>query len=147
MDADKAPQYASTPLDLLGVLAADHKSNNPVTEAVPTLADTLKGKRPEVATAAARVLGKLNSADGERALAGVALASDTDAALRSVFFDSLAESAKRTGNSLDASVVTSLIKEVGSESDAKVRLSAATALGALNVASNQASSLILQDAK
>ncbi len=147
LDADKATQYASTALDLLGMLAADHKSIYAVTEAVPTLSDTLKDKRPEVATAAARVLGKLNSADGERALAAAALASDTDASLRVVFLDSLAESAKRTGNSLDAAVVTSLIKEVSGESDAKAKLSAATALGALNVASNQASTLILQNAK
>ena len=56
----------------------------------------------------------------------------------------VAESAKHTGNALDASAVNSLIKVVQTEKDPAVRLAAATALGALNVPSNQASTLILQ---
>ena len=109
--------------------------------------DALKDKRPEIVTAAAKVIGELNSPDGERALAAMALAPETDAALRVTFFQQLAESAKRTGNALDASAINGIIKAVSANPDAKARLAAATALGALNVPSNQASTLILQQSK
>jgi hypothetical protein len=147
VDADRATQFAATALELLGMLAADHRSIYPINEAVPMLAEALRDKRPEIATAATRVLGKINSADGEKALANAALAGEADASLRVVYFEGLAEAAKHTGNALDAAVVNSLIKAVGSESDPKVKQAAARALGALNVPSNQASTLILQQAK
>ena len=59
----------------------------------------------------------------------------------------LAESAKHTGNALDSAQIASIIKVVGGDADANVRTSAARALGALNVPSNQASALILQQIK
>ena len=147
ISADAATQYATTALDLLGTLAADHKTIYNVSEAVPTLVDSLKDKRPEIVTASARVLGEMNSSDGEQALATSALNPETTGATRIMFFQQLAESAKRTGNQLDANVINNLIKVVSSDPDAKTRIAAATALGALNVPSNQASTLILQQAK
>jgi HEAT repeat protein len=147
VNAEKAAQYSATAIDLLGRLAADHHSIYPVTEAVPTLSDALHDKRSEIATGAARDLGQLNSADAQRALATIALAGDTDPAMRVIFLDALAESAKRTGLAIDAPMISSLIKLVSSDSDAKVKTAAATALGALNVPSNQASTLILQQSK
>lgn len=147
LSPEDASKYAARALELLGMLAADHRSIYSVSEAVPTLIDALKDKRPEIVTAAAKDLGEMDSADGQRALAGAALAPDADAALKIVFFDQLAESAKHTGNALDASAVDAVIKVVSSEPDAKTRDSAARALGALNVPSNQASTLILQQAK
>ncbi len=147
LDADKATAFALEGLKLLGNLSADHHSIFTVGEAVPTLSDALKDKRPEIATAAANVLGNINSPEGERALATAAL-SDVDAALRIIYFDALAESAKRSGNALDGSMVNALIKVVGSaDTDPKLRMAAARALGALNVPSNQASYLILQQSK
>ncbi len=145
--ADDASKFSLEALHLLDVLASDHHSIYSVTEAVPTLIDALRDKRAEVATAAAGVLGKLNSPEAERALAAAALSADADAALRITFFNQLAESAKRTGNSLDADSVSSLIKAVSTGPDAKLQLAAAGALGALNVPSNQASTLILNQAK
>jgi HEAT repeat protein len=148
VDAEKASQYATTALDLLSTLASDHHSIFQAGEAVPALSDALRDKRPEIATGAARVLGKINSQDGERALAQAALNTEGDPALRVVFMDGLAESAKRTGNALDAPAINSLIKVVSApDTDPKLRNAAATALGALNVPSNQASTLILQQAK
>lgn len=147
LDAERAAQYSATAIDLLGTLAADHHSIFQVNEAVPTLAEALRDKRTEIATGAARVLGKINSQDGERALAQSALSSEGDPALRVVFMEALAESAKRTGNALDAPAINTLIRIVSSETDPKMRTAAATALGALNVPSNQASTLILEQAK
>jgi HEAT repeat protein len=137
-------KYAATALDLLGVLAADHRSIYNIGDAVPALINTLKDKDAGVAGAAAKVLGQLDNADAQKALADAALASDAPAALRAPYLSALAESAKRTGNTLDASEVNSLIKIVQTETDPTVRTAAATALGALNVPSSQASDLILQ---
>jgi len=147
-DGEKATKFALGALERLANIATDHRSIYQVTEAVPTLTEALRDKRPEVATGAARVLGKLNSQEGERALAQLALNDGGDGALRAVFFEELANSAKNTGNVLDAAMVNNLIKFVSAEStDPKLRLKAAIALGALNVPSNQASALLLQQAK
>jgi hypothetical protein len=146
--AESANAFALTALRLLDMLASDHRSIYSANEATVTLIDALRDKRPEVVAAAAGVIGKLNSAEGERALALAALNTDADAALRVTFFHNLAESAKRTGNALDGAQVTAVIKIVTSaEGDAKVRDASAEALGALNVPSNQASTLILQQAR
>ncbi|HUO10571.1 MAG TPA: hypothetical protein VM008_19875 [Phycisphaerae bacterium] len=141
--AGDAAKYAATSLDLLGVLTADHKSIYDINDAVPALMGTLKDKDSNVATKGAQVLGQLNNADAQKALANAALASETQAALKATFLTSLAESAKHTGNTLDASQVNSLIKIVQTESDPAIHLAAATALGALNVPSNQAANLIM----
>ena len=137
-------KYAATSLDLLGMLAADHKSIYNINDAVPALIGTLKNKDAAVATHGAQVLGSLNNPEAQKALANTALASETTGALKASLLNSLAESAKHTGNTLDAVQVNSLIKVVQTEADPATRLAAATALGALNVPSNQASNLILE---
>lgn len=146
-DADDAGKVTATALELLKDLAADHKSIYNVNDALPALTAALRDKNAAVASGAAGVIGHLNSPEGQKALAAAALSSDTDAALRAPFFVALAESAKRTGNALDSAAVNSLIKVVSTESDAATKDAAATALGALNVPSNQASALILQQVK
>lgn len=148
IDADAATAYAQTAIQLLGFLAADHASIYNVNDAVPVLVAALKDKRPEVITASAGVLSQLNNTDAQKALAQVALAEATPANLRGTLLLSLAESAKRTGNALDNDSIDTLIKLVANKTlDAETRSAAATALGALNVPSNQASTLILQQAK
>jgi hypothetical protein len=144
---DDAGKVTATALDLLKSLAADHKSIYNVNDALPALTAALRDKNAAVAGGAAGVIGHLNSPEGQKALATAALSPDTDAALRAPFFLALAESAKRTGNALDSAAVNSLIKVVSTESDAPTKEAAATALGALNVPSNQASTLILQQVK
>jgi hypothetical protein len=144
---ENASSYAITALQLLDMLASDHRSIYSVNEAVPTLIEAIKDKRAEVVTAAAGVLGKLNSPEAQKALSDAALGA-TDKDMQITFFSQLAESAKRTGNTLDASAINNIIKIVADTTlDGKVRISAATALGALNVPSNQASTLILQQAR
>jgi HEAT repeat protein len=136
--------YVKTSLALLQTIGADHKSIYSINDAVPALSNAIKDTDAGVVTAAANVLGELNNADAQRTLASAALASDASAALRAPLLDAVAESAKHTGNALDASAVNSLIKIVETEKDPAIRIAAATALGALNVPSNQASTLILQ---
>jgi hypothetical protein len=146
LTAEEANTMSLTALHLLGTLAEDHRSIYAVGEATETLIGALKDKRPAVVAASASVIGKLNSPEGQRALATLAL-RDGEAGARAALFDDLAESAKRTGNALDGSQVSALIKIVTSDTEGKVRTSAAQALGALNVPSNQASVLILQQTR
>jgi hypothetical protein len=136
--------YVKTSLDLLHTIGADHKSIYSINDAIPALSNAIKASDAAVVTDAANILGELNNADAQRTLASAALASDVNAALRAPLFNAVAESAKHTGNALDASAVNSLIKVVQTEKEPAVRTAAATALGALNVPSNQASTLILQ---
>ena len=144
--AEAANAMSLTSLELLAMLAGDHRSIYGVVEATDTLIGALKDKRPEVVVAAAAVIGKLNSPEAERALATLALA-DGVPATRTTLFLSLEESAKRTGNALEATQVRDLIKIVTTEGDGKLRAAAAGALGALNVPSNQAGKLILQQVR
>ncbi len=75
-----SPEYVKTAVELLQMLAADHKSIYNVADAVPALSNAIKGSDATVVTAAANVLGELNSADAQRSLASAALASDANAA-------------------------------------------------------------------
>ncbi len=147
LDPEKANAFALTALKLLSGLAADHATIYKVEDALPTLIDALKDKRTDVAIGASVVLGQLNNAEAQRSLATIALSGDTDASLKPAFFTAVAESAKRTGDVLDSATINGLIKLLGSDADAATKLAAATALGALNVPSNQASTLILNQAK
>ncbi|MEI8197176.1 MAG: hypothetical protein WCI73_14860, partial [Phycisphaerae bacterium] len=148
IDTAAATAYAQTAIGLLASLAVDHATIYNVAETLPALSDALKDKRPEISAAAAGVLGQLNNADAQKALANVALADGVDAALRGPFLVALAESAKKTGNKLDDATIEKLIKLVSAkETEPAIKKAAATALGALNVASNQASVLILQQVK
>ncbi|HVS70982.1 MAG TPA: HEAT repeat domain-containing protein [Phycisphaerae bacterium] len=147
LNPDQAKNFTTTAIDLLNTLAEDHKSIYNVADALPALTAALKDKNPAVASGAATVIGHLNSSDGQQALAAAALSPDLDTSLRAPFFIALAESAKRTGNALDSAAVNNLIKEVSTETDLPTKNAAATALGALNVPSNQASALILQQVK
>jgi len=148
IDPAAATTYATTAISLLGTLAADHACIYNVTDALPALIDALKDKRPEVLTATAGVLGLMNSPEAQKALAPVALADQADNAVRISLLNSLAESARRAGNNLDSDTTAALIKIVSTpEVDAAVRGAAAAALGALNLTTNQASTLILQQSK
>ena len=147
VDQTAATNYALTAIKSLGMLAVDKASIYKVTEALGALTDALRDKRSEVVVAAAGVLGQLGSPDAQKAIAVVALADNPDNAVRIALFNALAESAKHTGDVLDATSIAQLIKVLTTETDPAVRNAAATALGALNVPSNQAAPLILQQAK
>jgi hypothetical protein len=150
LDKTAAAAYSLSAINSLLALSNDHASIYRVEDAQPALTDAIRDvKRPEIAIAAAGVLGKFNrgaeAADAQRSLTNAALSVDiTDNAVRIALFDSVAESARRNGNQLDAQQIDKLIKTVSSDQDLTVRAASARALGALNVPSNQASNLILQ---
>jgi len=148
LDAKAATEFSLRALKILGNLAADHASIYRVDDASAALQEALKDpKRADVASAAAVVLGELSKPDDQRALAAIALIADTDPAVRTASFIALAQSAKRLGNQLDNATIDKVVNTVGTETNADIKQAAAQALGALNLASNQASSLILKQAK
>jgi len=147
LDPEKANVFAATAVSLLNTLAGDRASIYKVDDALATLIEGLKDKRTDISTGVAGVLGKLNNIAAQKALATAALAPDVDPTLRAALLNALAESAKHTGNALDAASINALIKLVSSDGDVNVRTASATALGALNIPSNQASILISGQAK
>src|SRR5205085_246961 len=62
VDQTMATAFATTALSSLLTLTADHASVYRVEDAQPALTDALKDKRPEIATASATVLGRINNA-------------------------------------------------------------------------------------
>ena len=66
--------YVKTSLELLHMIAADHKSIYSINDAVPALSNAIKDSDAAVVTSAANVLGELNNADAQRTLASAALA-------------------------------------------------------------------------
>ncbi len=147
MDEATATQFSTAAIAILSNLAENRASIYNVSDAVPTLVDALKDKRADIAVLAAGVLGQLTNPDAQKALAAEALGSKADSKIRQALLLALAESAKSAGNVLDEKSVDQLIDITRTEKDAAVRSAAATALGALNVKSNQASTLILGQAQ
>jgi hypothetical protein len=148
VDAAVASGFALDALKILGNLSKDGSTIYKVDETLPAVRDALKDKRPEIVTAAAMVLGRLTNSAAQQALAQTATGTDiADAAVKQSLYVALAESAKLLGNHLDEATVGKLITAVNSETNADVKTAAAQALGALNVVNNQASTLILGQAK
>lgn len=135
----------------LAMQAADvlHKiafSRSPVYDlatAESALGSVLASRELELRTRAAKVLALLNSSAAQRALAATALDDKNDLALRLVAFDALAQSGRVRGSLLDDALVNRLIETVMSAEDLTVRTAASAALGALNLAGNRASGIIL----
>jgi hypothetical protein len=101
-----------------------------------------------VVIAVAETMGQIRNPEAQQILAHAALNSHSaPEAVRYAFYMSLAQSARNLGNHLSSSQIDDLIHVVSHESNAKVRTAAAETLGALNVASNQASKLILKQAQ
>ncbi len=147
LDAATATTYATTALKLLGNIAADHASIYQAEDAAVILRDALKDKRADIASGAATVLGQLADPIDQQAIAAAAVLADNDAAVRTASFVALAESAKRYGNHLDSSTIDKIVNTVSTETDPNLKQASAQALGALNLASNQASALILKQMK
>ena len=88
------------------------------------------------------VLALLPTATAQRAIGDVALNVDHTESLRMAAFGSLAESAKKGGNRLDAARIQGLLSAARDEPDLTMRTAAGQALGAVNLADNQASEII-----
>ncbi|MHB1767347.1 MAG: HEAT repeat domain-containing protein [Phycisphaerae bacterium] len=140
--------FALTAAHELELMAMNRSCLYDVNQAIPALKLALRSKHDSVVIAVAETLGQIRNPEAQRILAHAALNSQSDPeGVRYAFYISLAQSARNLGNHLSSSQIDDLIHEVSHESNAKVRTAAAETLGALNVTSNQASKLILKQAR
>jgi HEAT repeat protein len=119
-----------------------------VNKAIPALKLALQSSHNSVVIAVAETLSQVRNPAAQELLAHAALNSQSDPeAVQYALYVSLAQSARNLGNHLGKGQIDDLIHVVSHEKNAKVRSAAAETLGALNVASDEASKLILKQAR
>jgi HEAT repeats len=146
LDEKAGADFARRAADLLGKLAVLSRSRGTVLDvslAERTLLASLNDKRPEVATAVARVLGEMDSRTAQAALLDKGADGQTPEEVRVAAFKGIATNAKYYGNRLDAGHVDTLRKIVQAEPNQPVKNAAAEAMGALNLPVEQIKALIL----
>jgi hypothetical protein len=111
------------------------------------LLTALSDSRPQIATAAGRVLATLNSESAQNGLAMKANDAATPPDVRVSFYKSVAESAKHVGNLLESEQIAELEKAVSESKDSAIRDAAAEARGALDLPADAARTLILKQSR
>ncbi len=141
----QAAKFSVEASHLLRQIAMNRGSIYDVNAALPALLTALHDSNSAVALAAAGALGQMRNPQAQLALAQRALEQESQSAVtvRQALLLDLAASARNVGNHLSADSIDRLIRVVKGSDPAPVRTAAATALGALNVPSNQAAELIL----
>ncbi len=131
----------------LKLMAMNRSCIYDVNKAIPALKLALQSPHNSVVIAVAETLSQVRNPKAQELLAHAALNSQSaPETVQYAFYLSLAQSARNLGNHLSKLQIDDLIHVVLHESNAKVRSAAAETLGALNVASNEASKLILRQA-
>lgn len=110
--------------------------------AAPALIGALSSPDERLQTSAASALALINAPEAQRAIAHVALSSGNSVSLRVAAFSSLSESARTHGSQLEDSQIAELGKLAAKENDLIIRTAASQSLGAINLASSQASEII-----
>ncbi|MGD0463984.1 MAG: hypothetical protein ABSB74_15990 [Tepidisphaeraceae bacterium] len=147
MSEQDAQSYALQAASLLEKLAITRGHGLDVSVAEAGLLTALSDSRPQIASAAGKVLGTLNTTSAQNGLAMRANNPSTPAEVRVSLYQSLAESAKHMGNHLDAEQIVDLEKVVSTSTESAVRDAAAEARGALNLPADQARTLILKQSR
>ena len=142
IDADLALSIALQTADTVRQLAADGRTVLDPMQATPALIAALSSPSEELQVAACGALALLQSEPAQRAVAHVALDEANTKSLRVAAFSALARSARGFGNLLEAEPVSRLLVMAKEDGDLVIRTSASEALGALNLATNQASEII-----
>jgi len=146
LDPAMATDYATRAGNLIKKLAISRGQVLDLAPARSTLLGALEDSRPEIVKLAGEGLALLNNDDAQK---GILLKATTDGTADDVkisLFKSLATSAKFFGNKLDAGQVESLDHVVGEAKTPEVQSAAAEARGALNLPSDIAKKLILDQA-
>ena len=143
ISSDQAKAFSLEACSLLKSIAVNRGSIYDINTAIPALVQGLGNSDASVVIASAGVLGQVRNPQAQLALAKAALMdASAPTATREALFLSLAASARNVGDHLSSGSIDRLIHVAADEQDLAVRSAAATALGALNVPSNQASELI-----
>jgi len=127
------------------------RTRNPVIDlslGQAALVSAVKDGRPQIQVLAGRSLAHLASPVAQRAIAEMALNTDNTNEVRVSAFNSLATSAKLNANILPETMIDSIYALIKSgETDPELRSAAAAAYGALNLPSQKAKDLILDQSK
>ncbi|MCO6437864.1 MAG: HEAT repeat domain-containing protein [Phycisphaerae bacterium] len=142
VDHDLAMSLALESVGVLRNIALDGRTVYDVGAAQGSLIAALASENEMLRVRAAEVLALLGSAAAQQAIADVALDDGQTSALRIAAFGSLAESAKRFGNMLAEAQVQQLVDIAKDEPDLTMRTAASEALGAVNLATNEASAIV-----
>jgi HEAT repeat protein len=140
--ADVALQLALESAQVLREIADTRSPVYQFSRAEPALIEALKHPAEELRLRVAGVLALTPSPEAQQALAAVALDDQQSKTLRMKAFASLAESARTHGNELTDEQVSAVIKIAAAAEDLEMRTAASQALGALNLATNEASEII-----
>jgi hypothetical protein len=147
MSEKDAASYSLQAAALLEKLAITRGHALDVSVAEGGLLTALSDARPQIASAAGKVLATLSTTSSQNGLAMKANQASTPAEVRVSLYQSLAESAKHIGNHLDAAQIVDLEKVVSTSTESAVRDAAAEARGALNLPADQARTLILRQSR
>jgi len=147
-NAQVAHTYAVRALRAMLGLA---RTRNPVIDlsaARTTLIQATQAEQADIQTLAGQVLAYFDSPDAQRSIAAMALDQANPMDVRLAAFDSLAVSAKLNASLLDNESIDAIYALVGSQqADPQLRSAAAAAYGALNLPSQRAKDLILDQAR
>jgi hypothetical protein len=147
LDEKTATAYALRSADLLQRLAISRGQVLNLLDAQPTLLGALDDARPEIVKAAAGTLGLLDSKEPQPALLAKALDDKTADELKVAELKAGGTNARFFGNRLSEQQVTDLKKLTESAQNADVKNSASEFLGSLNLPSNQAKTLIVNQSR
>ena len=142
LDPDLALSLALEAGEVLRRIVIDGRTVYHVGKAEPALIGALSATNEELQRTAASVLALLGTTTAQRAIAQVALDAGNPESLRLAMFGSLAESAKDHGNLLEDSQIAELLHIARDDDDLTIRTAASQALGAINLATDQASDII-----
>jgi HEAT repeat protein len=123
-------------------VAADGRTVFDVGVAEPQLIAALSSPSEDLQVRCASVLALLGTDPSQRSLARLALSTSNSTSLRVAAFGALAESARNHGNKLESAQIDSLVQVARDDADLVIRTAASEALGAVNLATNQASEII-----
>jgi hypothetical protein len=143
LEPAEADAYALRAAHILENLALDRDAVLSAAIGESGLISALESPKPELVDAVGRVLARLPSNTAQQGLAQHALDEQTAAPVRISLFQSLTISAKAFGNQLDPSQVDLLTKEAVAITQDDLRAAAAEARGSLNLPTDAARDLIL----
>jgi hypothetical protein len=147
LDEKTASAYSLRAAQVLQKLAVSRTDVLHLTDAQATLLGALDDQRAEVAKECAAVLGVIDSKDAQGALLNKAADAKTADDLKVAFLKAGASNARFFGNRVNNDQVATLRKLADSSQSAEVKGAAAEFLGALNLPSDEAKSLIVKQSR
>ena len=143
-DASLADKYATDAAEVLRNLAVTDNKVLSLKPAEPALIEAIRETRPAIQKAAIEAVANLDSLEGQRTIAALALEEQQEMPIRLMALENLTVSAKSFGNLLLPEQVTQIYNLVSSQdTEPQLRNLAAEAFGSLNLPSTQTSKLII----